>query len=1016
MSTSNNAAGQLEVDNTMVKTLTSADHRRPRRQLPGWLNHFNANDLKVAFRCWVAVWAATILMLIGPSLQNIGVATFFSAIVLYIVPPAGILMIYLLASLSLLLGMCLAWAWGLLSMKAAFAVRSDAEMQALLQSLQQQAAMLANQTGQPPSAVATKLIYDGFLLDARVIAIFYVMCCVFIYALARLRYANGKLILLQIFGTIVIDVFLLTGPILTQFNAKLAQVLVKPGAIGIGLGAACSILIFPQSTSYVVLSQMEQLIRMMEMPLDSTKRFFAGESTLDDAELRSSKGAIIGVFKAMEPAVAFLPLDFSRGRWNTDDVKSLHGRVREGIAAGLFLLDFHIARVSAAVRAEKRGTSPATTAANHDSNGAASDEGQDEKLSQDTAAPAVNTGLVDALKSPEQSSVRSGLLEALRDTNAEVLLVNSRALKLAAETVHITNTSRWYLSASRKTRLVNLRTELAELRLALQTAREESITGTNDAVIRAHADLFDEQGQLKDRKTISPLALNGLILSMVLEERIVGTASATEEILNHIVQLLELRTEHRIWLPSRIQYAFSWLFSRNITAPVPGASTVSAADPDDVQEQAEETHRRLRMVSKGNKGAKASKPKGLLTRAVVGTYKWLFNPGGMYALRMVIVTIAVSIPASLPSTAGFFYREKGIWAVIMAQTCLLMYMADFTFSLVCRGLGTVFGGALALVAWYAGSGTGIGNPYGVGATTAVISFILMWWRVYLPPAFAQASIMTAATFVLIIGFSWDEHHTVQYGLPGVGYEAFWRRLVTVLIGFAAALIVQIFPKPPSATRYVCKTLANHIRSLNDHYALLISQWGHPRRLDGQNLGGAAAAEQITLKLAENLLELTGAISLLKVEISTTPFDQKILFTTREKCNTMNQCLGKLLVLSSTLPKHLQGRLAQTVGIIEDRSVGNLMSVLTIIESSLRTGSPLPERLPVPLVESCFVTWYSHHERAELSVELVRSKDYRQYCVAVSAYLTFLSTVDDLVEELKGTLGETHVVHQWEETV
>lgn len=990
---------------------TLAEHKRPTRQpskwkLPGWLNHFNANDLKVAFRCWVAVWVATILMLINPALKNIGIATFFSAIVLYIVPPAGILMVYLLASLSLLLGMCLAWAWGLLSMKAALAVRPDDETQALLQSLQQQAATIGNQTGQSPAAIAQELIYDGFMLDARVIAIYFVMCCVFIYVLARLRYANGKLVLLQLFGTIVIDVFLLTGPILTKFNAKLAQVLVKPGAIGIGLGAACCLLVFPQSTSYVVLGQMEQLIRMVEAPLDSTRRYFAGDETLGDAELRASKGAIIGLFKSMEPALAFLPLDLSRGRWNTDDVKSLQGRVRDAIAAGLFLLDFHIARVSAATRAQKLTTAQPTPEAL--SPGDSSDEKEKEGGNM-----TFYTGLVDALKSPEQSSIRQGLLETLKGTTAEVLEVNSRAIKVAAETVHNINTGRRYFSSSRTKRLNLLKEELADLRSKLQSARESCVVSTNDAVLGAHADLFDEHGQLKNRKDTNPLSFNGIILSMVLEERIVGTAAATEGILDQILELLELRTRTRIWIPSRLRYAVSWLFSGHIAAPVAGASTTPAEDPDDILEQAEETHRRLRLVSKGTAAPK--KRRGFLTRGIIGFYKWFTNPGGMYALRMVVVTIATSIPAVLPNTAGFFYREKGIWAVIMAQTCLLMYMADFTFSLVSRGLGTVLGGALALVAWYAGSGNGIGNPYGLGATTAVISFILMWWRIYLPPAFAQASIMTAATFVLILGFSWDQHHIVQYGLPGVGYVAFWKRLVTVLVGFAAALIVQIFPRPPSATRYVCKTLANTVRSLNDHYALLVSQWAHSDR-DGQNLGAAAAAEKITFKVAETLMDLTGAISLLKVEISTTHFDQKILFTTREHCNRMNQCLGKLLVLSSTLPKHLQNRLTKTVGIIDDNVMGNIMAVLTIIETSLRTGAPLPQRLPAPLVQSCFVAWYAQHERAELNTDLIKSEDYRKYCVAVSAYMTFLSTVDDLVEALKEALGEAHVVHHWEEAV
>ncbi|KAG6003381.1 hypothetical protein E4U43_000926 [Claviceps pusilla] len=1065
-------AGQgddVHVAKPAAQPAASSHPSRRRRALPAWLNHFNRNDLKVTLRCWVAVWIAVLLIFINPSLQSIGLSTFFAAVVLFIVPPAGILMVYLLASLSLLLGMCLAWAWGLLTMKAAFAVRSESEMQSLRQSLQQQVAVVVNQTGQPPALVTSELVFDGFFLDAPVVAIYYVMCCVFIYALARVRYANAKLVLLQIFGTIVIDVFLVTGPVLTQFNAKLARVLVEPAVIGVALGVACSVLIFPQSTSYVLLSQMEQLIRLLEAPLESTRRLLSAESLSDDADadadadadMRASKAAIVGTLKAMGPSLAFLPLDSSSGRWNADDVKSLYGRVRDAVAAGLFLLDFHIARTAATAQMERLSMSmvvtktvKSTTTSPQNATTPTHQHGQDHH-DGDEKGRDFTSNVVDAMKSPEQSRIRPGLLEALQATTAEVLQVSSLAIKLAAEAVHVVNSTRWYQSVSSKTRLQRLQPELKEMQARLQTARHACVANSNDAVVEAHADLFDEQGLLTASSS-NPLALNGLVVSMVLEERIANAAATTEKVVDYIAQLLELRTQQRIWLPTRLRYAFSWLTSRDIAAPVPGGPTDAAVDPDDVETQMEaeaeaeaeaetetqtqtqvqtqtqtqtliktqmeDTHQRLRMVRKGNRGVRAPKKKGRLTRAVVGTYRWLFNPGGIYALRMVIVTIALSIPSSLPSTAGFFYREKGIWAVIMAQTCLLMYMADFTFSLASRGLGTVIGGVLGMVAWYAGSGSGVGNPFGMGATTAVIAVMLMWWRLYLPAALAQASIMTASTFMLIVGYSWDQYHLVQYGQPGVGYQTFWKRLVMVLIGFAAAFIVQIFPKPPSATRHVSKSLANHVRSLNDHYALLISQWSHCGRNDQQhqqqhqqhqNAGAAVAAEKIALKLAEDLDSLTDPIRLLRVEISTTPFDQAILLSTRNKCHTMNQSLGKLLVLSASLPNHLQHRLGQNVGLVAPRSVSNVMSVLSIVESSLRTGDPLPERLPVPLVESCFVEWFQHHERAELSVELVRSEAYRQYCVAVSSYLSFLATVDDLVGELKGTLGETHVVHQWE---
>lgn len=985
--------------------------RRRRRQwttLPAWLHHFNAHDLKILFRCFAATWVATLLVFMQPTLDNIGVATFFGALVLYIVPPASILFVYLLAALSLLFGMCLAWAWGLLTMKAALAARPGPETQAMVLALQREAAMRANQTGQTVAWEAQVLVHDGFMLDARVTAVFYVMCCLFVYALARLRCSNPKLVLMQLFGTIIIDLFILFGPTLPTFTGDLASILVKPGAIGIGLGAACCVLLFPQSTSYVVLDRMEKLVRMVEAPLDTTRRRLAKEA-VPLGELRAAKGSMIAVYKAMAPAVAFLPLDLSRGRWSADDVHSLQERVRDAMLASMSLLDLHIAKTSAEQKEERLqmqqaalDTTAEGTAPEKDGRGI----GHHQLLE--------SAHLINALRNPEQGTMHDRALRALEGTTSEVLQVCSQSVSLAARCIHTVNACRWIRKPSQQT-FDELARELQDTLATLRSARAACVTNTTEAVLETHADIFDKDGQLKSYLPggLGPPSLRGIIVSMVVEERILGTAVAMEKLLEHILLLTNTRTAHRIWLPSRLQYAVSWLFSGRVSVSVSGTSTDAADDPDNLldpaalEEQAREAHRRLQRVRRGYDGSNVQR--GRLSRALAATYKWFFNPAGMYALRMVVVTVATAIPAAIPNSAGFYYREKGIWGVITAQTCLLVYMADFTFSVVSRALGTVLGGVMAMVAWYIGSGSGAGNPYGLGASTAVMTVILLWLRIFLPPAFAQASIMTGATFALVIGFSYDQNHIQQYGLPGQGYEAFWKRLVTVLLGFVAAFVVQLFPKPPSATNHVCKTLANTVRTLSDHYALLLSHWG--RRDPNSPLG--AVAERISLEVAETLTSLDGAISLLKIELSFGPFDSRVLRETQEQCQYMNQSLGRLLDLSTSLPRELQDRLVDSVGILDDRVIGDIMAVLGIIEQSLRTGSPLPERLPAPLVRRFFDSWQS--QNALLSTTLVRDEHYRRYCVAVSSYLNFLSVVDDLVLVLKGALGECHVIHQWKDT-
>jgi hypothetical protein len=107
-------------------------------------------------------------------------------LVLFINPPSGILFIFILGTLTLLIGMALAWAWGVITMKAALAARPQTETLARLQMLGQEAARQANATGQSAASLQSQLVYDGFMLDARVSVIYFVMTCVFIYFLVRL--------------------------------------------------------------------------------------------------------------------------------------------------------------------------------------------------------------------------------------------------------------------------------------------------------------------------------------------------------------------------------------------------------------------------------------------------------------------------------------------------------------------------------------------------------------------------------------------------------------------------------------------------------------------------------------------------------------------------------------------------------------------------------------------------------------------------------------------------------------
>ena len=87
------------------------------------------------------------------------------------------------------------------------------------------------------------------------------------------------------------------------------------------------------------------------------------------------------------------------------------------------------------------------------------------------------------------------------------------------------------------------------------------------------------------------------------------------------------------------------------------------------------------------------------SRFILAVTQWLTNDDALFATRVVIVTIAVAVPAVCTSSAAFYYREKGLWALIMAQMGMGTYTADFIYGFVLRVVGTVLGGIAGMVCW-----------------------------------------------------------------------------------------------------------------------------------------------------------------------------------------------------------------------------------------------------------------------------------------------------------------------------
>jgi hypothetical protein len=559
------------------------------------------------------------------------------------------------------------------------------------------------------------------------------------------RAKNPKFALLQIFGTIIMDIFLTIGPLLTSFNGTIPKVLIEPAAIGIGLGLASQILFFPKSTSHTVLDGMEGLTRLLKGPLDVTIASLIKDDQLEMKDLKKLKQKSIATYKTIEPALAFLPLDFSVGRWNADDVKSLKEPIRQASVASLSLLEFHIARLGGEAKLEKlRGLTADSTRQSEDK---LNEKKHPREVGMRQLMESVH--MVQAMRSPEHENLRVEMIDAIREPCKTILPACQEASTAVAECIKTVNSARWFGRPS-KQHVDELHQRSHSALETLRSLRATYAAETTERLLQTNADIFDENGKLKAIDSSSMHKIRGIMLGMVFEEHILGVANSWERVLGQVDSLMKERQKIRLWLPRGLRYAFNWIFRRGAVAPVPAAQS-PIVDPDVVEAQSKEAQQALR-ISRGYR----VKQRSGLGRIVLGTYHWLISYEGMYALRMVVVTIALAIPAVIPSSAGFYYREKGLWALIMGQTSVVVYMSDFTLSLVSRGIGTIVGGVAGLVAWYIGSGNGSGNPYGLGAVMAVVLVLLMWARIFAPVTLLQGTMMGGATCILVIGYSYDD--------------------------------------------------------------------------------------------------------------------------------------------------------------------------------------------------------------------------------------------------------------------
>jgi hypothetical protein len=541
------------------------------------------------------------------------------------------------------------------------------------------------------------------------------------------------------FGIIISDLFLIFTPLLPSFTGTLPLALGKPAAIGIGLGFACSVLIFPHSTSRIVLNSIEDLIELLTHPLAFTMASLGKSGTdLDLAQLRKTHIDIVNEYKKMESALAFLPLDLSIGFWGAEHVVSLKEPVRQVVGSILSLHDFHMNQISGKARTKEVLLKYVDQIEVKEKKENPSHEVGRHQLSQ-------MARWLDELRNADSAPVSEETVQILVSTASKAIETCVVSLCAAKDCIVLVNGPLWLgrpSPAEREHIHQRGHTTLEDLRAVRKDFEQETT--------QLWVSIREPEMQSMSENDTHPRhrQLGGIVFGLVFQELMCHALDTTETLLDQILHLSRSAERVDIWWPMSIKALVAWVFSKG---KAPAMSQVVDDDPEKSSDSAKFVQEQLR-ISHGYRVQRRS----MFGRVILGTYHWFTSNEGLYAFRVLVVTIAVGIISALPSTAGFFYREKGIWALIMAQTGLVPYMADFVFSVMSRVVATVVGGVLGLLAWYIGSANGPGNPFGLAAVLAVFLVPMLWIRLYLPPSLLQGGIMGAATFLLVVAYGYDD--------------------------------------------------------------------------------------------------------------------------------------------------------------------------------------------------------------------------------------------------------------------
>ncbi|KAL4246747.1 hypothetical protein ABKN59_009080 [Abortiporus biennis] len=966
--------------------------------IPTWVSANIRSKLawKLILRCWIASWVCFVILLPQRSLSVLGNAAFFALLSSMFLPASMPVQLFLFTLSTMVIGMLTGWGIGAAAMRGALAARNQVRLQASLQQEAQSAAGLAN-----PDALFIKAIFKGQFLDTNSSIVFgcFLGFGTFIFALVR-AYAP-KLTLLSIFGTIAIDIFCSYGPLFPFAQYTLLNSVLTSIGCYVGVGLIVIMFVFPETMNHSflggasgLLGQLKAMIDLQNEVLESDAESLAPGGPLL-TKVATMRATIIGQYQKISATSKFIHFEFSWGKWNSDDVIALEEPLRTVISRAAALNTF--AKIIGNPLSRDPPPPDVGDSSHSDASSTASSS-----LSGDTY-------LLRQLRERNHAaelehSVRLGdVMPVIRDSTHDLREACASGIASVQSVLININTKRYARNRrdleESESKVKDLELKIHELRAALEDFKHSKRL----AMCEPYQALVASR---KTRKEKYSLPLRTLYIAYVLGANFVVLAEGILDLMDLVQTKAKKRKNNRLWAPSKLRAIGKALMTRegDLGDQTLGEEEVSKEDTDAERE-----------AYSYKLDPDSRPPTNFMQRIANGIhtlYKWTKTPEAIFTFKYVVVSICLWLPSVFTRSAEFSYGQKGLWALIMAQTTMNIYSSDQIFNLVIRIMGTTVGAVLGLLNWYIGSAhSRRGNAYGLAASVAVFLVPIIFIRLFAPPQYSPAIILGAATWVLIMGYSWIDAHLLVQGDVGIGWAVAWRRWVLVMIGSAASFILMMLP-PKSGRKAVRLRNAATISSMSSLYSGLLSAWINdrlpPEELDKPAEWIPGFREKL-ISVGSQIQAVKGQTVIAKWEGNVRgswPFEDYITLA-----NLQTEMVANLALLGGSLA-HLGHKMRisflQHTRTVNPHFISDVMATFQIVSQSLKTGEPIHESFHQNLLDRLHYHGavgaqtliddennQQHEDRANHPLNSFMNYEYMFYASAVVSVFQILDGLNDL---------------------